>query len=126
MQSALAAVQHYMAGYEAFRDMVVTNRCGCAAVTCRNNEPSGAEEFGICSHRPCKQCKELKLTRSPNTTVKGLGGHFVGGHLIGRPVVCHVTVCCSCSATQRLTAIHVVCAGPSPQQPCSRQGMPSS
>jgi hypothetical protein len=27
MHSSLAAVQHYMVGYDAFRDMVVTNRC---------------------------------------------------------------------------------------------------
>jgi hypothetical protein len=27
MQSLLTAVQHYIAGYEAFRDMVTTNRC---------------------------------------------------------------------------------------------------
>jgi hypothetical protein len=27
LHSSLSAVQHYMVGYEAFRDMVVTNRC---------------------------------------------------------------------------------------------------
>jgi hypothetical protein len=42
MQSALAAVQHYTAGYDAFRDMVVTNRCVCCTLY--------QAEFGVCNH----------------------------------------------------------------------------